>query len=416
MASVVMALVFAGVSVAGFSGQQNLLNQNYMNIINAGDDYKFAGNYEEAVAEYKNAIQVNPKNEEAYIKILNIYVNNLNNPEMGLETIASYINSSKNLSKNNRLLYQMGLTYFDLQNYDASLKYFRMIDAKADEYGENAQHYIAMAMIMSEPNPDYIELASDLSEFEANNARMATGEAKFMNYKILGMIYTRNIGNIADADASAVRILTTALDDLNRNGSMLSNTSNYYYYYNLYLITAYQSLASDEEAAADSEVHYYEALACCDNVLSQIDKEENPVVYEDILIHKAEIYIVLGMEKEALSEYQEAEALIGNSGQAVYVSHLRYLYNKYKESNPDVSAWDAPDILEVYNAGSQVPGIGDNFEWKALISSLQPFLNRSPENTESVENHESVPSDGPAEGETLIDTEDSSEQSSVEEE
>ncbi|MDE7366166.1 MAG: protein kinase, partial [Lachnospiraceae bacterium] len=236
-ASVTMALVFTGISIAGFSGQRNLLNQNYMNIINVGDDYKFAGNYEEAIAEYKNAIQVNPKNEEAYIKILNIYVNNLNNPEMGLETIASYINSSKNLSKNNRLLYQMGLTYFDLQSYDASLKYFRMIDAKSDEYGENAQHYIAMAMIMSEPNPDYIELASDLSEFEANNARMATGEAKFMNYKILGMIYTRNIGNIEDADASAVRILTTALEDLNRNGSMLSNSSSYYYYYNLYLIT-----------------------------------------------------------------------------------------------------------------------------------------------------------------------------------
>ena len=415
-ASVAMALVFTGISVAGFSGQRNLLNQNYMNIINVGDDYKFAGNYEEAIAEYKNAIQVNPKNEEAYIKILNIYVNNLNNPEMGLETIASYINSSKNLSKNNRLLYQMGLTYFDLQSYDASLKYFRMIDAKSDEYGENAQHYIAMAMIMSEPNPDYIELASDLSEFEANNARMATGEAKFMNYKILVMIYTRNIGNIEDADASAVRILTTALEDLNRNGSMLSNSSSYYYYYNLYLITAYQSLAAREEVETDSEVHYYEALACCDNVLSQVDKEENPTVYEDVLIHKAEIYIMLDMEKEALSEYQAAEALIGNSGQAVYVSHLRYLYNKYKRENPDVSAWNAPDILEVYNAGSQIPGIGDNFEWKALVSSLQPFLNRSPEDTEPVDNNEDVQYDGPAEGETLIDTEEDSGQSAVEEE
>ncbi|MDE7366135.1 MAG: hypothetical protein K2N24_02135, partial [Lachnospiraceae bacterium] len=181
------------------------------------------------------------------------------------------------------------------------------------------------------------------------------------------------------------------------------------------LITAYQSLAGREEVKTDSEVHYYEALACCDNVLSQVNKEENPTVYEDILIHKAEIYIMLGMEKEALSEYQAAEALIGNSGQAVYVSHLRYLYNKYKKENPDVSAWDAPDILEVYDAGSQIPGIGDNFEWKALVSSLQPFLNRSPEDTEPVDNNEDAQSHGPAEGETLIDTEEDSGQSTMEE-
>lgn len=420
-ASAAMAFVFAGVSIAGFSGQKNLMNQNYMNVINAGDDFRFAGNYEEAVSEYQNAIQINPKNEEAYIKILNIYVNNLNDSQRGLDMIASYINSSKSLSKNNRLLYQMGLTYFDLQSYDASLKYFRMIDEKSDEYGENAQHYIAMAMIMSEPNPDYAELAADLTEFESNNAGMATGEAKFMNYKILGMVYVRNIGNIDGADESAVRILTTALDDLNKNGAMISNSSNYYYYYNLYLITAYQSLAVNEEIETSPDVYYYEALACCDNVLSQIDKQENPTVYEDVLIHKAEIYNTLGQEAEALAVYKEAEDWMGTSGQAVYVSHLRFLYNKYKTENPDVSAWNAPDLLEVYNAGSQIPGIGDNFEWKALVNSLQPFLNRSAEDdtsTEADDTDNGTQSIGPAEGETLIetDTEDNTDEASTEEE
>lgn len=416
VASVFMTLIFSVVSAAGFSGQQNLLNRNYVNVINTGDEYRFAGNYEQAVAEYKNAIQVNPRSEDAYIKILNVYVNNLNDPEMGLETVAAYINSSKHLSKNNRLLYQMGLTYFDLQSYDASLKYFRMIDAKSDEYGEDAQHYIAMAMIMSEPNPDYLELASDLAEFEANNARMPAGEAKFMNYKILGMIYTRNIGNIEAADEAAVRILTTALEDLNGNGSMLGNSSNYYYYYNLYLISAYQNLAAGEEEDTSAAANYYEAIACCDNALSQINKEENPAAYEDILIRKAEIYGILEMEEEALLEYQEAENLIGASGQAVYVSHLRFLYNQYKAVNPDVSSWNAPEILEVYHKGNQVPGIGDNFEWKALVNSLQPFLNRSPEDIEPVEGNTEVQSEGPVEGETLLETESSSGQSSMEEE
>lgn len=410
-ASIVMSLVFAGVSVAGFTGQQNLLDQNYMSIINAGDDCRFAGNYEDAINQYQNAVRVNPKSEEAYIKILNIYVNNLNDPDQGLETIVTYINSSKSLSQNNRLLYQVGLTYFDLQSYDNSLKYFRMIDDTSDEYGANAKHYLAMAMAMAEPNPDYAELAADMLEFESNNAGMATGEAKFMNYKILGMVYTRNIGNIQGADASAVRVLTTALEDLNKNGASTSNSSNYYYYYNLYLITAYQSLAGapPEDEEMNAEAFYYNALTCCDNVLSQINKEENPTVYEEVLIDKAEIYSSLGEAEEAISTYQEAEELIGSTGQSVYVSHLRFLYNRYKEQNPDVSAWDAPDILAVYNTGSQVPGIGDNFEWKALVSSLQPFLNRSqedvPEEGEGTESGEEDHMTGPADGETVIDTE-----------
>lgn len=424
VAAAAMTLVFTGVSLMGFAGQRNLINQNYMNIISVGDDYRYAGNYEQAILEYQDAIQVSPKNEEAYIKILNVYVNNLNDPEKGLETIASYINSSKNLSKNNRLLYQMGLTYFDLQSYDASLKYFRMIDERSDEYGENAQHYIAMAMIMSEPNPNYQELATDLAEFESNNAGMAISEAKFMNYKILGMVYTRNIGNIEGADESAVRVLTAAITDLNKNGTSISNSSNYYYYYNLYLISAYQSLAANaDETQQNAEMYYYEALTCCDNVLSQIDKEENPTIYEDVLIDKAEIYSALGETDEAVAMYQEAESLMGASGQAVYVSHLRFLYNQYKAKNPDVSSWDAPDILEVYNAGSQIPGIGDNFEWKALTNSLQPFLNRSPQDESGNEGDATEESQGgsggPVEGETLIDTntdtQDSSEDATKEE-
>lgn len=383
MATVGMTFAFSAVSVTGFSKQQNLVYQNYMNIINVGDDYKFAGEYENAIAEYQNAIKVSPKNEEAYIKMLNVYVNQLNNPERGLETVVAYINNSKSLSKNNRLLYQVGLTYFDLQSYDASLKYFRMIDEKSDEYGENAQHYIAMAMIMSEPNPDYAELAADLAEFESDNAGMATSEAKFMNYKILGMVYVRNIGNIEGADEAAIRVLTSALDDLHKHGTTISNSSDYYYYYNLYLATAYQSMAENETQTAEAQVgYYYEALTCCDNVLSQIEKDENPTVYENMLIAKAELYSALGETDEAVMMYKEAEKLMGNSGQAVYVSHLRFLYNQYKSKNPDVSSWDAPDLLEVYQAGSQMPGIEDNFEWKALVNSLRPFLNQVSEETD----------------------------------
>lgn len=383
VASIVMAFVFAGVCAVGFSGKQSLEQQNYMSIISAGDDCRYAGDYEAAIQEYQNAIQMNPKKEEAYIKILNTYMNNLNDAETGLELIASYINGNKSLAKNNRLLYQMGLAYFDRQSYDVSLKYFRMIDEKSDEYGKNAGHYIAMAMIMSEPNPDYAELAGDLKEFEADNAGMANSEAKFMNYKILGMVYVRNIGNIEYSDKSAIGVLTEALNDLNQNGTVLNNSSNYYYYYNLYLISAYQSVGEKvangtyAEVDMDASFYYYAALDSCDNVLSQINPQENPTTYENTMINKAELYIALGDETEAIAVYRQAEAEMSQTGQKIYISHLRYLYNKYKTDNPDVSAWNAPDLLEVYQGGSQISGIDENYEWKALVNSLQPFLNRA---------------------------------------
>ncbi|MBQ8147821.1 MAG: protein kinase [Lachnospiraceae bacterium] len=384
-AMVALCLLFSIVSVTGFTGKRNMTNEHYMSIISTGDELRYRGDYEAAIAEYQNAIAVDSRNEEAYIRILSVYTNDLDNADKGLETIASYINSNKQLTKNNRLLYEVGMAYFDMRSYDASLKYFRMINEKNDEYGENAKHYIAVAMIMSQPNPDYEELAVDLAEFESNNAGMPIGEAKFMNYKILGMVYTRNINNIEGADESAIRVLTSALEDLTENGNAISNTSEYYYYYNLYLISAYQSVAENSEDTAEAEIYYYEALTCCDNVLSQIDKEERATIYENVLISKAEIYAALGQHANAVSMFKEAEGLMGENGQSVYVSHLRFLYDAYKAKDPDVSSWDAPDIIEVYNEGKEIPGISENFEWKALVNSLQPLLNRVPETPEETD-------------------------------
>ena len=74
-----------------------------------------------------------------------------------------------------------------------------------------------------------------------------------------------------------------------------------------------------------------------------------------------------------------------------------------------MSSWNAPDLLEVYNAGMQVPGIEDNFEWKALVNSLQPYLERISEETQPEEDN--VSDEPPEEG--FVD---SSEQAATEEE
>jgi hypothetical protein len=145
--------------------------------------------------------------------------------------------------------------------------------------------------------------------------------------------------------------------------------------------------------------------------LSQINKEDDFLTFENMYITEAEVYAALGMEDEVLEVYEAAEEKLGTTSATIYVNHLRYLYNKYKEQNPDVSSWNAPDILAVYEAGSQVPGIADNFEWKPLIGNLQPLLNKSADESESAgtsEDGSGVNSHEAQDGETVIDPEESS--------
>jgi hypothetical protein len=96
------------------------------------------------------------------------------------------------------------------------------------------------------------------------------------------------------------------------------------------------------------------------------------------------------------------------------------LYNKYKAENPDVSSWNAPDIIEVYQKGIQVSGISDNFEWKPLVMNLQPLLNKAGNvgEDEEVTPDTSTETDsaGVQEGETILPSEDSSTQEEATEE
>lgn len=400
----VSTLVFAGVSLAGFNGQQNVNNQNYMSIINVGDDFRFAGDYDQALAEYQNAIQSNPQNEEAYIKILNVYVNYMHEPERGLDTIASYVNGSKKLAKNNRLLYELAITYFDQKKYSESLKYFRMINPKDKEYGKNAQYYIAIAMGLSELNVDYAELADNLREFESYNASLNFSDAKLTNYKNLGLVYSVNLNSMNGADESIVRVLEPALQELDQAGSSLENSSGYYSYYNLYLAGAYKSIAAKTEEPSEAETYYYKSLECCENVLSQIDQIDKDLsTVEDMYVKMASVYAALGADEEVISTYQEAEAKLGISSSNIYVEHLRYLYDKYKAKNPDVSSWNAPDIIEVVKSGNQVPGITEYYQWKSLINNLEPLLNKNgsalnnePDNHEDSEEDEQKSEDSEA--------------------
>lgn len=400
----VSTLVFAGVSLAGFNGQQNVNNQNYMSIINVGDDFRFAGDYDQALAEYQNAIQSNPQNEEAYIKMLNVYVNYMHEPERGLDTIASYVNGSKKLAKNNRLLYELAITYFDQKKYSESLKYFRMINPKDKEYGKNAQYYIAIAMGLSELNVDYAELSDNLREFESYNAGLNFSDAKLTNYKNLGLVYSVNLSSMNGADEAIVRVLEPALHELDQAGSSLENSSGYYSYYNLYLAGAYKSIAAKTEDPSEAETYYYKSLECCENVLSQIDQIDKDLsTVEDMYVKMASVYAALGADEEVISTYQEAEAKLGISSSNIYVEHLRYLYDKYKAKNPDVSSWNAPDIIEVVKSGNQVPGITEYYQWKSLINNLEPLLNKNgsalnnePDNHEDSEEDEQKSEDSEA--------------------
>ena len=80
-----------------------------------------------------------------------------------------------------------------------------------------------------------------------------------------------------------------------------------------------------------------------------------------------------------------------------------------------MSSWNAPDIIKVYEEGSQVPGIADNFEWKPLVTNLQPLFEK---NSGTVDTTTEAPNGQDAsragDGETVVDATESSEASTAE--
>lgn len=407
--TIALAIVFAIVAIVGKSGMNKINAENYSAYIESGNEMKTLSNYSGAANKYKEAFELNGEDAEAYTKYIDTYIdakNDIDNPdelvlEDGLSVVANRIkNGYGKVDKNNEVLYKMGLTYFnEVGDYAVAAKYFGMVESKDEDYGELADYYGSIALILSSTNVNVNELIDKVNGFASYNSTALTNDnrQKFENYRTVGKIYVTYL-NSEGVAAQAETTMNQALKDL--EGYTGDDTAEFFYSYNNDLAEIYYALASTD----GSETNYKLALNYYQEVIDQIqgkvtvsetnasDSVQSYIqAYINNMCRMADIYGKLGDSDSALETYEKAESELGEGNTnavKVYSEHLNYLYTTYESAQQDPGKWTAAQkekILKVYNEGNKLDGIGSNPNWIKRSSVMEGLGDGSIEEEEKEE-------------------------------
>ncbi len=426
--------VAAGItSLVGYGGLQSIKMDNYNTYIESGNDLRAQGDYVAAAEEYKNAFELDGRDAEAYEKYIQVYIDASNEVhedgstvlelETGLNTVANRIKAGHDsVDKNDQVLYKLAITYFDeLGDYKLASKYFNMIDPKDKDYGELAQYYGSVSLILSSTNVNTADLMEEINSFAEYNQNQYTNqnENKFINYKTIGQIYATYI-TVEGVAEMADEVMSQAIEDLDEyTGTNLDVNDYFYAYYdNLIVIDEYLAKNSDELTS----VQYY------NNVIMYIDEyitilniklEQNPGVsiggnsdnvfntaYYNVISKKADCYEALGEYDMTIQTYQEAEDKLGKTNalsNKIYAEHLDYIYSYCVNIHQDPTTWETrcskqlEDLIAIYEEGQDVSDMISNRTWnkrKDIVEMLASGAYKNSDQTEESEDDSSETESG----------------------
>ncbi|KAA0549171.1 protein kinase [Bacillus sp. BGMRC 2118] len=206
-------LAFTTTSVIGFNNIRDEETQDYQNLISTSNRYLMDGEEDKAIELLQNAIVEVEKRPEAYINLLDIYINK-NETDAGLKLLNQYIEDNNgNIKKNSEIRFKMGMTYFDLvRDYQTALIHFREVD---EEKIPDVEYYKSLATTLGTLNIDYKKFAEELGKFESYNDGLPNDRKKIDNYNALASIYLSYKSQISESNTSAIRVVEKALEVLN---------------------------------------------------------------------------------------------------------------------------------------------------------------------------------------------------------
>lgn len=381
-----LTVVFASTAIGGYIGNEREKKMNYDNLINEGYANVVQGDYDEAATLYVDAItEVDGSRNEAYLELLDLYINYMDDAETGLSRVTYYIDQQyEHIDKDQKLLLEVAMDYFDiLKDYKSSAYYFNMLDQKQHP---EAAYYSTIALAMGELNVDYEQLIFNLKNFESMNDATTISINKLMNYRLLCIVYARNLqqmGDAADKLITAANKGLTVLEEYEDD----SVKAEYYTIYNQYLALAYERLGQkyQEEEPEKARENYESALECCDFILGMISADDGETVgnITDVKLReakycqKAEIYEDLGEYENAEEVYEQAEVEFGQTSISLYAGHLSLLCKMEESRTTDVEQWDYNRLHTLYEQGSKVPDIENDYRWKQLTQKLSPLFGKN---------------------------------------
>lgn len=381
-----MTVCFSAVAIGGYIGNEKEKKQNYENLINQGYSYTVQGEYEEAAGVYADAItEVDGSRNTAYLELMDLYINYMDDAETGLSRVTYYIDQGyQNIDKDQTLLLNVAMDYFDvLKDYKSSAYYFNLLDQK--EHPE-AAYYSTISLAMGELNVDYEELLYNLSRFELVNDSTTISINKLMNYRLLCIVYARNLQQIDEAAEKLIAAADKGLQVL-EDYEDDSIKAEYYTIYNQYLSLAYEHLGDRlaQENQEQSVEYYNKALECCDFILGMVSIGDEQTIgsisdsklREAKYCQKAEIYEALGKLDEACGVYEKAEKEYNKTSISLYTGHLSLLCKLQENETTDVEQWDYESLHRLYEEGSAVPEIKNDYRWKQLTQKLSPLFEKN---------------------------------------
>lgn len=400
--------VAAGItSVIGYSGIQKIKLDNYNTYIETGNNYKMEEDYVLAAEQYKLAFELDGTDAEAYDKYIQTYIDAskvitdngqpILDLEIGLNVVSNRIKAGyDNVDKNDEVLYKLAITYFDeLGDYKTAAKYFDMIDADDDAYGELASYYGSVSLILSSTDPDKQELMEKIDSFAAYNQSEYTNQQidKFINYKTIGRIYTTYITYEGVAEQAEI-VMNQAVDDLEEYAGTGIDVNEYFYAYYDNLTVIYEYLAKNAEDEDTAYENYNNVITYCEEfvTINDILVEEmsliseasqigiggkNDNIYNTAYYNKmskiATCYAIMDRYDDAMDAYARAEEKLGKQNimsNKIYAEHLDFIYSYCEEREQSPKKWNSKlqnqleNLLSVYADGQDVLNIDKNKTWK----------------------------------------------------
>lgn len=403
----VLTVAAAITSVIGYSGLQKIKLDNYNTYIETGNNYKMEEDYVLAAEQYKLAFELDGTDAEAYDKYIQTYIDASNiitdsgqpilDLEIGLNVVSNRIKAGyDNVDKNDEVLYKLAITYFDeLGDYKTAAKYFDMIDADDDAYGELASYYGSVSLILSSTDPDKQELMEKIDSFAAYNQSEYTNQQidKFINYKTIGRIYTTYITYEGVAEQAEI-VMNQAVNDLEEYAGTDIDVNEYFYAYYDNLTVIYENLAKNAEDEDTAYENYNNVITYCEEfvTINDILVEEmsliseasqigiggkNDNIYNTAYYNKmskiATCYAIMDRYDDAMDAYARAEEKLGKQNimsSKIYAEHLDFIYSYCEEREQSPKKWNSKlqnqleDLLSVYADGQDVLDIDKNKTWK----------------------------------------------------
>ena len=412
IASATLAIVGGISAIVGFKGLKRLRMENYVELVNSGNESYEAGNYKEAANYYKDAMNLNVESSEAYLRMLEMYVKvdgqftgkgepalDLNS---GLNSIEAKIKDPSH-NVNADVIYRVAYRYFVMEQYDVAAQYFQMIDEaedthykkEFDSYSKSAKYLGEVSLALTSGITDAENMYVNLNEFYMYNKGLPNSDdQKYSNYTLLLKCYARIIGDINYEELDSVRaVVEKAEEDLNDS----ENAGDYQYEIINYAATIYQKIAErtyakeEENGTSHEGSNGYYNLAIERNkasleIISNFTDEDGNVLnlrkrsinenvkqvqsaYQSKICSIASMYIAMGDYDNAFSYYVLGENSLFTESTAIakiYAAHLTDLFAYFGDPKSYTAA-EKKQIFDLYDeATSRVPNINSNSSWTSL--------------------------------------------------